>query len=481
MADGDSFKYNIKVLDGGMALSVTLLFVPRMASPDSLTQQLIEDLGKRKVVFGLDQNVTQDLIRRRTLGSETVVARGVPVRRGSDAEIEMLKLPPSFLPTAGPDGKVDFRNIENIAQVAAGEVISRKIPIDEGEAGTNIFGMKLAPPKVKDANHPAGQNCAISEDGLEMSAAIDGYLRWNASKIDVVDLYVVNGDVDFNTGNIRYQGSIEVRGSVRAGFEVVAGRDATIVGMVDGGMVVSENGSVSVGQGVIGNSEAMGVVIATGDVKIGRARFAKIESKAGSIAASYAVEHSELKAAGDLTLNAGPAVACVIDVGGEVNVSDVSEHEAHETERASSNASQRRQFVRVQLLPALDVDIKRQNPATTIQAKLVDISAGGCRVRTQVRFKAGEEFQLQFRLPEVEGMVWMDAQILRAVDSPAERLDSRITYAVKYHEVEKSVRESLAKFCQAEDFRQNRLLRNAGVTPEAQVAMARRLGEDAKS
>ncbi len=300
-----------------------------------------------------------------------------------------------------------------------------------------------------------------------MTAGIDGYLRWNGNKIDVVDLYVVNGDVDFNTGNVRYHGSIEVRGSVRAGFEVMAGRELTIVGMVDGGTAVSEGGGVTVGQGVIGNSEAKGIVLALGDIKIGRARFAKIESKAGSIVANYAVEHSELKATGDLTLNAGPAISCVVDVGGEVRVANVSESaDERPQHHAAANPSQRREFVRVQLLPPLDVDVKRQNPRVTIQAKLVDISAGGCRIRSQVRFKPGEEFQLQFRLPDVEGMVWMDAIVVRAVDSPADRLDSRITYAIKYGDVETSVRETIAKFCQSEDFRQNRLLRDAGRTPE---------------
>ena len=477
MAETEGFKYSIKVLDGGMALAVTLTNCPRMAPAETLAQQLIEDLNQRKVVYGLDEVAIKNLVKSRVLGAETVVARGTPMRRGSDAEIEMLMLPPSFLPTAGPDGKVDFRNIENIAQVSEGDVISRKVPLDEGSPGTNIFGKVIPAPKMKDAQHPAGQNCAFSEDGLEMRAAIDGYLRWNSSKIDVVDLYVVNGDVDFTTGNVHYQGSIEVRGSVRAGFEVVAGKELTIVGMVDGGMAVSQNGGVSVGQGVIGNSETQGRVLAMGDVKIGRGLFAKIESKAGAITANYAVEHCDLKAAGDLTLNGGPAISCIIDVGGEVHVADVSEASQRAHPPSTSGAGQRREFVRVRLLPPLDVDVKRQNPNTTIQAKLADISAGGCRVRTQVRFKPNEDVQLQFRLPDVEGMVWMDATVLRAVDSPADRLDSRLTYAIRYGEVEASVRETVAKFCQSEDFRQNRLLRDAGRDPETQAAIERRTGE----
>ncbi len=109
MADVDNFKYNIKVLDGGMALAVTLMYVPRMSPPDVLTQQLIEDLNKRKVVFGLDEDAIKSMVRSRVLGAETIVAPGCPcaavrMRRSrcSSCRHRSYRRP-------GPDGKVDFQ------------------------------------------------------------------------------------------------------------------------------------------------------------------------------------------------------------------------------------------------------------------------------------------------------------------------------------------------------------------------------------
>jgi len=215
-------QFNIRLIDGGLTVGITMSSIPEVGSPEGLAGVLIDELKKRNIVFGLDEEAILGIMRQRTLDEEVEIAHGVPPRSGSDAEVELLLLPPSFTAQAGEDGRVDYKNLENVSQVKAGDLVSRKTPADPGEPGVNVFGKPIRPPAVRDAKHPAGRNTVVSEDHLEMQAATDGFLRWNDDKIDVVELYAVKGDVDLRTGNVRYDKDVEVLGDVTAGFEVLA-------------------------------------------------------------------------------------------------------------------------------------------------------------------------------------------------------------------------------------------------------------------
>ncbi|MFI5269717.1 MAG: flagellar assembly protein A, partial [Chloroflexota bacterium] len=228
-------RFNIRVIDGGLGLGLTMDYIPRMGSPATHVETLVAELNRRNVVYGLDKTTIYQIMSDHVLHEEVIVARGEPAHAGKDAELDLLLLPPTFLSASAEGGQVDYKNIDNVSQVKAGDVISRGTPSEAGQAGVNIFGKDIRPRAVRERiRHPAGKNTAISEDGLEMSAAKDGYLRWNGDLIDVCELFLVQGDVDLHTGNIRYDGQVEVYGNVQPGFEVVAGENVHVFGSVEG-------------------------------------------------------------------------------------------------------------------------------------------------------------------------------------------------------------------------------------------------------
>jgi hypothetical protein len=462
MAEATGLRYTTRVLDGGLGLGITMSYIPRMGSPEALTQLLLNELKGKNIVFGLDEGAIHGIMAARSPGTETVVAQGKPPRRGHDADVELVRVPPSFMAIAGEDGRVDYRNVENVSQVKAGEIIARKTPADPGEPGVNIFGKEVRPPAVRDARLPKGKYTMLSDDGLQLLAERDGFLRWRADVIDVVQVYAVTGDVDYRSGNVHYQGDVEIYGSVQSGFEVVAGGDVTVFGTVDGGKVVSDGGSVMVTGGVLGSSEGPGRVTARDDVHIGRARFARLESKAGSVTASYAVEHSEIHAARDLVLRAGPAMSCIVEVGGKVSVADVSARpdlspdarpEVH-----SATHGNRRQYVRAVMPEDAPVLLLRNQGAQRTEAALMDLSGGGARIRLTGPLHEGQRFQMQFKLPGVDGTMWMESEVVRVCDPLAERAGAGQSYGVQFIDIEPAIREAIAKFCMAEDLRQRRLL-----------------------
>jgi hypothetical protein len=461
----DGLQFTIRLMDGGLAVGLVVQAIPEVGTPEALAEVLMEHLKKRNIVYGLNEDEIRRVIRDRVLNQQVEVAHGTPPRPGRDAEIEMVLLPPSFMAQAGEDGRVDYKNIKNVAQVKAGDVISRKIPSDPGEPGVNVFGKPIRPPAVRDARHPAGRNTAISEDGLEMAAAKDGFLRWNDDKIDVVELYAVKGDVDLHTGNIRYDKDVEIFGSVLAGFEVVGGGDVRIYGNVDGGKVVSLNGRVKVDGGVLGSEGGPGVVTAEGDVQIGRARFAQIESKSGSVIANFAVEHSEIRAAGDLILRAGPAMSCVVQVGGAVDVTNVSRDAPIGSERPAgpamtqSSKGNRRAYVRIVLSPPIKASIMGDVPSETREGTILNMSAGGVKLSVPEWLKEGDRHRIQFALEGVPGTMWMEAEVVRTCEPLAEGepAGGGRSYGLKFVHIEPAVREAIARYCLAEDLRQHRL------------------------
>ncbi|HLG70839.1 MAG TPA: flagellar assembly protein A [Chloroflexota bacterium] len=456
-------RFKIRVLDGGLGLGLTMEYVPRMGAPEAHAQALVDELKRRNVVYGLDLEAINRVMSEHILHEEVVVAHGTPARPGKDAQVELLLLPPSFLSKSGDFDRIDFKNIDNVSEVKAGQVISRGTPCEPGEPGMNIFGKEIRAPGVHERiRHPAGKNTVISEDGLEMSAAIDGYLRWNGDVIDVCELFLVHGDVALSTGNIRYQGDVEVYGDVKPGFEVVAGKSVAVYGSVEGS-VVSETGSVLVAKSVSGSETTPAVVTAQGDIQIGRARFARIESTGGNITASFAVEHSEIRAAGNLSLLAGAAINCVVEVGGTVDVVEVSGHTTVDGAGADEPITQssdrnRRSYVRVVIPPPHPIQLAREG-GQTFEGNLQDLSAGGVKVRLKGRLKEGELRNLQFKLDGVDGVMWMEAEVVREcaplnADQPSEERE----YGLRFTHIEPAVLEAIAHYCVTEDLRQHRLV-----------------------
>ncbi|HLG70641.1 MAG TPA: flagellar assembly protein A [Chloroflexota bacterium] len=459
-------RYTIRLMEAGLTLGLTATSIPEDVSPEALAQVLIAELNKKGITYGLDKEAILRVFKDRVLDEEVEVAHGTPAQPGRDAEVELLLLPPSF--TAGEDegGRIDYKNVENVSPVKAGDIISRKTPSDPGQPGTNVFGKPVRPPAVRDARHPAGRNTQISDDGLELRAAVDGFLRWNGDKIDVLELYSVPGDVDLRSGNVKYDRDVEILGSVRPGFQVTAGGDVRIYGSVEG--TVTAGGGIIVSGGVMGSDGNPAVVTAEGDVQIGRGRFAKIESKTGRVIANFAVEHSEIRAAGDLILRAGPAMSCVVEVGGKIDVSNVStrslvgQASAPAAAITQTSSSNRRQYLRVTLSPPPAVQVHGDMPSDVRPGVILDLSAGGVRLRLpEHTLKEGDRYRLQFTLEGVSGTMWGEAEVVRECEP--RRTPNGHSYGLKFVQIEPAVREAIARFCLAEDLRQHRANRQQTV------------------
>jgi len=85
----------------------------------------------------------------------------------------------------------------------------------------------------------------------------DGAVHYVDGSIAVYDVLEINGDVDFNTGNIDFNGYVNIKGTVEDNFSVKAEKDIEIGGVYGIGgvkLIESTGGSIYIRGGVAGKT-----------------------------------------------------------------------------------------------------------------------------------------------------------------------------------------------------------------------------------
>ena len=178
---------------------------------------------------------------------------------GADARIEFIVDPSLRAKPADEGGSVDFRNLNLIKPVKQGQTLARKVPASPGVSGIDLYGRPAeAPAGAEDVELPLGLNTELSpSDPAIVIASVSGFLQTKDGKLHVNECLVVDGSVDFATGNIEYDQSAVIRGDVGDGFCVTVGGVLEVGGSVGearllvGGDVLIRKGFVGSGRGII--------------------------------------------------------------------------------------------------------------------------------------------------------------------------------------------------------------------------------------
>ncbi len=295
------FTYN-PVNDSVMTVDITeqemkasmIVSRPGPGGTDLTAAGMIEILKNSGVVHGIKEEVIQGFEDRPDYGQPVVVAEGTRPENGNDAEIVFnFETDRSSIKLKEKNGRVDFRELNLVQNVVEGQILARKIAAQEGAPGRTVTG-KLIPAKPgRDVEIGVGKNVELSEDGMTLTALINGQVILVADKINVEPLYVVEGDVNLKTGgNVIFLGTVLVKGSVEDGFKVKASGNIEVIGNV-GKCELDAEGDVIVHQGINGKSG--------GKVRAGRGIWAKfIENaflEAGEmVVASDGIINSEVDA-----------------------------------------------------------------------------------------------------------------------------------------------------------------------------------------
>lgn len=231
-------------------------------------------------------------------------ARGVPPQKGEPARPDWkIQIEPrtETKVLGQEDDRVDFYTYADIIAIPAGQVLFETIPPTRGPAGTDVYGREIPGLLGDPLALGIGENVEYDPDSGVGKAKITGQVVLERGAVRVDPVYRVEGDVDFKTGNIDFEGSVVVGGNVQDGFTVKAGKDITVHGSVFAA-TLGAGGDIRIHEGA--TMRGKGELRAGGKLQAKYLNHA-IAKAQGDVLVSSEIINSEVRAGGRLLIPRG--------------------------------------------------------------------------------------------------------------------------------------------------------------------------------
>jgi len=254
-------RISVDVSSDGLEARITLNLPAEELSIDKrrqLVMEVMDELKKAGVSFGI---TLENLRGKLEPGKPIVIARGIPPINGKNSIVKMYEVTEPK-PKIVEDGSVNFYDLDLIHQVKAGDWLGERINPTQGEPGKSVFGTEIKPVAGEFLPLPYDRNSVemVQEEGKDVLYSLKtGAVHYIGDTIAVYDVLEVDGNIDFNTGNIDFSGYVKIRGSVEENFTVKAQKDIEIMGEYGiGGVdkIESTDGSIYIRGGIAGQNRA---------------------------------------------------------------------------------------------------------------------------------------------------------------------------------------------------------------------------------
>ena len=261
---------------------------------DEIMMDIKELLVKHNIVYGITP-INLDIV---SSGKAFIIAQGTPPQKGNDAVITYLELP-ERKPVIRENGKADYFDMNFIFEIKEGMWLGEKVPPTAGIPGTAVDGSIIIPQPGRDAPLKYDRQSAyeVEEHGkVVLRSRINGVLEHVQGLISVNQHLPIDGDVGLETGNIAFDGSVSVRGTILSGYSIVAKGDISIEApeAVSGAKLIkSVDGDVFIRGGIFGLGET--VVEAGGNIFVKHVNEANLKAN-GDITIGFYSKGSNLSA-----------------------------------------------------------------------------------------------------------------------------------------------------------------------------------------
>ena len=288
---------------------------PKKGAAPPVLQDVMDVLDQAGVVYGIDQQGIQRTLALRDYDKPIPVAAGRKPLFGQAHRIQYhfnINRGKPYLEMEF--GRINLKELNFIDNRKEGELLAELVPPVAAVSGMKVTGEIIQAEIDSEMEQlKPGMNVLLSEDGTKLLARCDGNVRILNGKVIVEPLIFVK-NVNFETGNLRFDGSVVIEGSIADGFIVEAGGDIQ-VGSSVGKATLKAGGSILLKTGINGNGK--------GVIECGCDLFAKyIESSTvncqGNILVEEAIMHSQVIASRHCVLNGGRSevIASDLVVGG---------------------------------------------------------------------------------------------------------------------------------------------------------------------
>ena len=263
--------------------------------------EILNALVEAGVSFGVDTKILREISQNQNAVHELVIASGFSSEIGEADQFNwVLNISDKNHPRINTDGKADFKQLHHFKEVSKGDTIVTLVPGSSSRPGSTVTGKTIGVnEESKRLELPSGKNTLISDDGRTLYAAIDGVAMIKDGNVIVDNVYHIKGDINFSTGNIKYNGTVMIDGDVRSGFRVEATDSIYIHGSVEAAEIYSKNGSVVIHNGILGRNRAR--ILAGDDLSCGFMQDATASVKHNVMIKHYAI-NSNITSGGKIEL-----------------------------------------------------------------------------------------------------------------------------------------------------------------------------------
>ncbi|MEJ8554773.1 DUF342 domain-containing protein [Tepidibacter sp. Z1-5] len=224
-----------------------------------IIDSILSELKSNNIVHGVIYTLLDEDIKTQ---ENILIAKATPPKNGQDAIIKYLDLPDKK-PNIREDGSTNYYEMNLIYEINKNDYLGEKILPTQGVDGLNVKGIVIPskPGKDKMLNFDRKTVAEFEEDNkIVLRALTNGALSHNHGKVSIIKHLVINGDVGYETGNIFFDGSVTIKGTVCDDFKVIATEDISInsiMGIGSAEKIVSTNGYIYIKGGVCGKGKTL--------------------------------------------------------------------------------------------------------------------------------------------------------------------------------------------------------------------------------
>ena len=211
-------------------------------------------LAQKKVVSGiLDENIRAVLAAG--AAQKQLIAQGREVVNGEDGRLQCLvAMAKDHHPHFDERNVANYRDLGGVATVRQGERLMRRIPATLGQAGENVTGQAIPAKPGKDMMFASRlKGVTVDPENPDVLLAETPGQPVLVNNGITVEPVVVMRAIDLSSGNLAFEGSIQVVGDVREGMVVKATGDIHVGGTVEAAMLIA-GGDVIIKGGIIGHA-----------------------------------------------------------------------------------------------------------------------------------------------------------------------------------------------------------------------------------
>lgn len=246
----DGLVYALQDTPPNEALTLATV-ISETVKPERFTrEQVLAFLKENHITYGLiEENITRFLENQ---SSEfIVIAKGTPPEPPVDGRIDFkVGLEKERIQTDESEIRIDYRNRFFIPSVKEGDILAEKINGIPGKPGKKVTGEEIPVKLPKEIELKAGKGARLTPDGRFVITTQAGRPIYKNKIVTVEPVFTVEGNVDLKQGNVSFSGDVLIKGDVLPNFEVNAGRQLDIKGMVVRAKVRSR-ANMSIGGNVI--------------------------------------------------------------------------------------------------------------------------------------------------------------------------------------------------------------------------------------